>query len=141
MCGGPASAPRTQRAVGLSVSVTPDPGATNEVRIVRRSGSYVLIVDPMVVDLHRFTQLITQAQAADADQGASTLFAQALGLWQGEAFDGLDTPWINAVRDTVSQQRLAAELERNDRELRLGHHTELLSELVTGAATHPLDDV
>lgn len=114
--------------------------AANEVRIERRFQGYVLTVDPLTVDLHRFQHLVEQARAAGENQDAVALFAQALGLWQGDAFGSLDTPWINSVRDALSQQCLAAELDRNDLELRCGHHTELLSELSAKAAVHPLDE-
>ncbi|MGH4002404.1 MAG: BTAD domain-containing putative transcriptional regulator [Pseudonocardiaceae bacterium] len=114
--------------------------ATDEVRITRQSGGYVLTIDPMAVDLHRFLYLIRQARTADRSQDAAVLFAQALELWRGQAFATLDTPWINTVRDALEVERLAAELDHNDLELRRGHHTELLSNLSTRAAAHPLDE-
>jgi hypothetical protein len=35
---------------------------------------------------------------ADGDRHAAALFGQALGLWRGDAFAMLDTPWLNTVR-------------------------------------------
>ena len=67
-----------------------------DVAIVRRSGGYVLTVDPMAVDLFRFRHLVAQARTAADDEHAADLLAQALGLWRGEAFGTLDTPWLNA---------------------------------------------
>jgi len=113
---------------------------TDEVRIVRGPGGYALVVDPMAVDLHLFHDLVGQARAAGRDEGAAGLFARALGLWRGEAFATLDTPWINAVRDMVAAQRLLAETERNDVELRLGRHGELLAELPARVQENPLDE-
>src|SRR4051794_1803729 len=69
--------------------------------IVRRSGGYVLDVEATAVDLHRFRDVAARARAAvrsEQDEQAATLFGQALGLWRGDAFAGLDTPWINALR-------------------------------------------
>ncbi|MFC4504897.1 MULTISPECIES: AfsR/SARP family transcriptional regulator [Streptomyces] len=100
--------------------------------IVRRSGGYVLDVEATAVDLHRFGDGVAQARAAalnEQDEQAAALFGQALGLWRGDAFAGLDTPWIHALRDAVDQERVAAELDHTDVRLRCGHHIGLLAEL------------
>jgi DNA-binding SARP family transcriptional activator len=110
-----------------------------DVGIARRSGGYVLTVDEMAVDLHCFHRLLAQARAND-DNRALALLEQALGLWRGEAFAHLDTPWLNTIRDTLDTERFAAELDRNDLDLRRGHHTGMLTELSTCATTHPLDE-
>lgn len=65
---------------------------------------------------------------------------EALALWRGEPFAALDTPWINAVRDTLIAQRLAVELDRNDIALDRGRHAELVAGLFTAAAADPLDE-
>ncbi|MFI0464466.1 BTAD domain-containing putative transcriptional regulator [Saccharopolyspora sp. 5N102] len=57
-----------------------------------------------------------------------------------QAFGELDTPWCNAQREALHQQRLAAELDRVDVALRLGQHDELLAELSARAARYPLDE-
>lgn len=111
--------------------------------IVRRSAGYVLGVEATAVDLHRFRDLVAQARAAarnEQDERAAALFGQALGLWRGHAFAGLDTPWINALRDAVDQERSAAELDHTDVRLRCGQHTGLLAELSARVETHPLDE-
>ena len=108
--------------------------------IVRRSGGYVLEVEATAVDLHRFHDVTARARAAarnERDEQAATLFGQALGLWRGNAFAGLDTPWINALRDAVDQERIAAELDHTDVRLRRGHHTGLLAELSARVESTP----
>lgn len=110
------------------------------VRLSRQGGGYILSVDPMTVDLHRFRHLVGRARAASDDHEAAALFGSALALWRGEAFATLDTPWINIVREVLSAERLAAEVERIDVELRLGRHAELLSALAELAGAHPLDE-
>jgi DNA-binding SARP family transcriptional activator/pimeloyl-ACP methyl ester carboxylesterase len=112
--------------------------AAGDVAITRQPEGYVLRVDPMAVDLHRFHDLTVQARAGDGD--AAALFERALGLWRGDAFAALDTPWVNAVRDGLHAERFAAELDRNDLALNRGRHTELLAGLSTGAVAHPLDE-
>ncbi|MEJ3742821.1 BTAD domain-containing putative transcriptional regulator [Actinomycetes bacterium KLBMP 9797] len=113
---------------------------SDDVRIVRQLGGYVLHVDALAVDLHEFHHLVGQAQAADNDGEALALLEQALGLWRGEAFATLDTPWLNTVRSFLDRQRLAVELDRNDLALRRGDHSRLLAELTAGTASHPLDE-
>ncbi|GLY97854.1 BTAD domain-containing putative transcriptional regulator [Actinoplanes sp. NBRC 103695] len=109
------------------------------VGVVRRPGGYQLTVDELAVDLHRFDHLVARARAA-GDGEATALFAEALGLWRGEAFATLDTPWLNAVRDVVTNRRIAAELDRDDIELRRGRHHDVLPGLAARAAARPLDE-
>ncbi|MFI5801140.1 BTAD domain-containing putative transcriptional regulator [Streptomyces sp. NPDC051677] len=110
------------------------------VDIVRRSGGYVLDVEETAVDLHRFHGVVARARAATHNEQAAALFGQALGLWRGDAFAGLDTPWFNALREAVDQERTAAELDHTDVRLRCGHHTAVLAELSARVETHPLDE-
>jgi DNA-binding SARP family transcriptional activator/tetratricopeptide (TPR) repeat protein len=108
--------------------------------IVRHAGGYLLTADPMTVDMHRFRRLVAQARATDHDLESAARYGSALALWRGDAFATLDTPWVNAVRETLHHERLAAELDRNDLALRGGHHAALLTELSDCAAAHPLDE-
>src|SRR4051812_33059923 len=57
-----------------------------DVGIVRRSSGYVLTVDPLAVDLHRFHHLVRQARAADNAEETAALLQQGLDLWRGEPF-------------------------------------------------------
>ncbi len=114
--------------------------AVNDVRIDRRSAGYLLTVDPMTIDLHRFHHLLAQARAGGDDQMAAEMLDEALRLWRGPAFATLDTPWLTSVRHALDQQRWAAELDRNDLALRLGRHSVLLVELSAAVTAHPLDE-
>ncbi|WP_331724855.1 tetratricopeptide repeat protein (plasmid) [Streptomyces sp. NBC_00111] len=107
--------------------------------IDRRSGGYALHTDPDLVDLHLFHDLVGQARAAE-DERAATLFKRALGLWRGQPFSTLDTPWFNSLRESLLEERHACLLDRNDVLLRLGRHTALLSELASCLDGHPLDE-
>ncbi|WP_069164683.1 AfsR/SARP family transcriptional regulator [Nocardia altamirensis] len=113
--------------------------ADGEVKIVRRAGTYRLAVAPLAVDLHRFRHLITQAGGSD-DRQAMALYEQALGLWRGEPFSSLDTPWINSVGAALAAERLSAELQHTDVQLRCGKHANLVAGLTTRAAERPLDE-
>jgi DNA-binding SARP family transcriptional activator len=110
-----------------------------DVRLTRRSGGYLLTVDPLAVDLHRFHHLLAQARAVD-DSAAAPLYRQALALCRGPAFATLDTPWLNATRDITERHRIAATLDHNDVWLRCGRHQTLLPELASQAAASPLDE-
>jgi DNA-binding SARP family transcriptional activator len=114
-------------------------GAT-DMNIGRQPAGYVLTVEPTAIDLHRFHRLLAQARAAGDDEDTADLLKQALGLWRGEAFATLDSPWINAIRDSLNRERWAAELDRNDLALRRGQHAALLAELAARSAMSPLDE-
>lgn len=111
-----------------------------DVRIVRRHPGYLLAVDPDRVDLHRFQKLTEQARRTDDDATAITCLERALGLWRGEAFGGLATPWLVAYRQTLDRQRLAAALDRNDLALRHGRHARLLPDVLALSSRYPWDE-
>ncbi|MFV2126638.1 BTAD domain-containing putative transcriptional regulator [Micromonospora sp. LOL_013] len=120
------------------------------VRIVRRSGGYLLRVDPALVDLHLFGQLVRRARAgtsAARTGGTSVtvddpaaLLARALSLWRGTPFGTLESAWLDTVRTALAADRLAAQLDLIDLRLAAGRHADLLGELTALAAEHPLDE-
>ncbi|WP_051742412.1 AfsR/SARP family transcriptional regulator [Streptomyces xylophagus] len=113
---------------------------TAEVAIARQGGGYVLaLADTATVDVHDFRRLVAQARETD-DRCAMALLEDALARWCGEAFGSLDTPWFNSVRDSLDQERFAAQLDLDDLRLRLGRHSEALPGLRARAAAHPLDE-
>ena len=107
--------------------------------IERTSHGYVLRVEPASLDLHRFRELVARARLAE-DGTAAELFDEALALWRGEPFAGLDSPWLTGVREGLEAERHAARLDRHDVSLRLGRHAELLATLPQLAAAHPFDE-
>ncbi|MEV6644518.1 BTAD domain-containing putative transcriptional regulator [Amycolatopsis sp. NPDC051371] len=111
-----------------------------ELAIVRRSTGYVLSVDEDLIDLYRFRRLVAAAGAAEDDAGALRLFEEALVLWRGPAIPDLDSPWFTAVKAELEAELRAAELDRTDVALRRGQHAEVLADLTTQAARHPLDE-
>ena len=113
---------------------------SDDARIIRRSGGYVLTVDPMSVDVHRFRRLAGQARSADDPGAADALYRQALRLWHGEAFATLDTPWLAAARESLDGERRAVEIEHYELVLGRGGHREILTELAASAAASPLDE-
>ncbi|MGW4210345.1 AfsR/SARP family transcriptional regulator [Lentzea sp. NPDC004789] len=113
--------------------------AAEGITIVREHGSYVLTGEEEMVDLHRFRRLLAAARAAD-DERAAELFRRAFALWRGKPFGALSTAWIDDLRAQLEAERFAAALDRNDVELRLGHHREVLPEMLAESAVHALDE-
>ncbi|WP_046499711.1 AfsR/SARP family transcriptional regulator [Streptomyces odonnellii] len=122
-------------------TIADEASAETGVSIARRPAGYALLADPgtVTVDVHLFRDLAGQAGATD-DPRAAALFERALGLWRGEPFAGVDTPWFNSLRESLLGERHACRLDRNDVQLRRGHHAALLPELAACHDTHPLDE-
>jgi DNA-binding SARP family transcriptional activator len=107
--------------------------------IERKQAGYLARVAEDSIDLYRFGQLVRQA--ADAgDDDAARLLEQALGLWRGEAFGLLDTPWLARVRTRLDQERRAARLDLAEIQLRRGEHARLLTVLSEWVDEYPLDE-
>ena len=113
--------------------------AAGDIAIVRQASGYKAVVDEGAIDMHQFRRLVSQASEADDDRAAA-LFAEALALWHGEPFAGLDTPWINSARAELAMERQAARLDLVDIQLRRGHHRALIAELSARVAEYPLDE-
>jgi predicted ATPase/DNA-binding SARP family transcriptional activator len=103
---------------------------------------YRLAVDPEAIDLFQFIQLTQQARAAltvgNASDAAETL-REALALWRGPAL--ADLAWEPLAQGEVvrlEELRLAALEDRIDADLALGRHGQLIGELESLAAEHPL---
>jgi DNA-binding SARP family transcriptional activator/tetratricopeptide (TPR) repeat protein len=112
----------------------------DDVAIVRQAPGYKVVADAAAVDLHRFRSLAAQARAAGSDDQAAALFEQALQLWRGEPFAGVDTPWVSDLRATLVLERQAAQMDLTDVQLRRGRHGELLAALGVQASERPLDE-
>lgn len=114
---------------------------TGEPRIAvsRRAGGYVLAADSDLVDLCRFRRLVSQAAGAENDLKAGML-RTALDLWSGEAFTGLTSHWLDAMRVALARQRLTAYLDLNDVALARGQHQAVTADLMQAAETYPADE-
>lgn len=120
-------------------AAVPDGADPGRPAIVRRPGGYAVPAGPGTVDVHLFRDLVARARSAD-DGGALELYDRALALWRGEPFAAVDTPWFNAARASLSEQRHACRLDRNDVALRLGCHGALLPELGACHDERPWDE-
>ena len=106
--------------------------------IVTRAPGYLLSVEPGELDLHRFEQLVAQAQGADS-QHAAELLREALSLWRGapladvayEAFAQMEIARLEELRFAALEQRI-------DVELALGRDQQLVGELEGLVGEYPL---
>jgi len=111
---------------------------TTPVRLVRRSGGYLLDVEPGRVDLHRFRRLVAQArEAGHADAERAALLREALDLWQGEPLTGLSGEWAARTREAWSQQRLDTVVAWARAELDIGNPSAVIGPLTDLAGEHP----
>ena len=109
-----------------------------EGRIETRGRGYVLVVEDGELDLDCFEALGERARNEDPAKTASTL-REALSLYRGEPLQDLAyEPWTSSEIERLSELRLAAQEELIDAELQLGRHAQLVAELESRVAEHPL---
>jgi DNA-binding SARP family transcriptional activator/pimeloyl-ACP methyl ester carboxylesterase len=111
-------------------------------RLVTQPPGYLLRVAPGELDALRFEQLAAEGDkaltAGDA-AGAVQRLDQALVLWRGPALAGFETvPSAGAEAGRLEEQRLAALESRAEALLACGRHRDLIAELETLTAAHPL---
>ncbi|MGH3681557.1 MAG: AfsR/SARP family transcriptional regulator [Natronosporangium sp.] len=112
---------------------------TAPVPLIRRSGGYLLDVDPDRVDLHRFRSLAGQARRRDCPEAARVaLLEQALELWYGQPLADLPGRWVERVRRAWQQQYLDTTVAWALACLRIGDAGGVLSRLGELVGEHPL---
>jgi tetratricopeptide (TPR) repeat protein/DNA-binding SARP family transcriptional activator len=109
----------------------------DDVTVVRRSGGYVLQLDPDRVDLLRFRRLADDARQADGTTEVSLLRA-AVALWQGEPLSGLPGNWAARAREAWRQEYLEVAVAWARAELRSGDPAATIGTLTMLADEHPL---
>ncbi|MGW1713457.1 BTAD domain-containing putative transcriptional regulator [Streptomyces sp. NPDC002156] len=108
-------------------------------RLVRRSGGYLLEARPDQVDVHRFRQLVGRArESGRTDEARASLLREALGLWRGEPLAGLGGPWAGRVREAWRQQRVDAVVGWAHLETRVGDPVTAIGPLTELLGEHPL---
>ncbi|WP_198681253.1 BTAD domain-containing putative transcriptional regulator [Lentzea terrae] len=140
----PAQPPRTaQHAIHVSVSrlrraIADARSGQNDADIITRGSAYMLKVNPLSVDVHRFRTLVAGARQETDDAVKVSLLRHALSMWHGPPLADVTTPDAAAVLcQGLEEARLAALEECLDAELRLGRHTAVVDELTDLVAQHP----
>ncbi|MFB9675955.1 AfsR/SARP family transcriptional regulator [Streptosporangium vulgare] len=106
-----------------------------------RSG-YTLSARPEEVDAWHFADLAERARRTlnrGEPEAASVLQREALALWNGRAFSGLDdVAQLAEAAERLEQDRRRLLTERIDTDLALGRHAEVIPELLSMLAEDPL---
>jgi DNA-binding SARP family transcriptional activator len=104
---------------------------------------YVLELPSDALDSRRFEQLAAEGrqETEEHPDHAAELLREALALWRGEPLsDFAYAPFAQPAISRLEQLRLAATEDRIDADLSLGRHDEVVPELETLVASHPLDE-
>jgi DNA-binding SARP family transcriptional activator len=129
-------------AAALRVNVSRLRKALSQDVLTTRAPGYVLRVEPDDLDLHRFERLVDEGRsllARGLTADASERLRDALSLWNGPALaDFAYESFAEAAIARLEEIRLAAVELRIDADLTLGRHDELVGELETLVAEHPL---
>jgi DNA-binding SARP family transcriptional activator len=101
----------------------------------------VLDLTGWVIDAHRFDDLVDEGQQALAVAGpaqARLLLQDALALWRGPPFGGLDEhPALHAEAARLTERLLVAYEQRIEADLTLGRHAALVPELTELVDRYP----
>jgi DNA-binding SARP family transcriptional activator/WD40 repeat protein len=110
-------------------------------RLEGSRAGYLLKAEPSELDAMRFRSLVRDARRLlpiDA-KAAVDAFNHALDLWRGPAFGDLATePSLRSEAARLDDLRLAALQERIEAQLELGELSEVIGELESLTARHPL---
>jgi DNA-binding SARP family transcriptional activator len=114
--------------------------ADGEPMIRSVGGGYILPVAEDRVDFRLFARRVSQARSARGEDLAQAreLLHQALSLWSGTPLSGLRGPYPDRQRRRLEQDRFGAWEDRLCADVELGHHHEVIPELVAAVADHPL---
>ena len=126
---------------GLRRALDPDrPPRSPEQLLALTDAGYVLRVGPDAVDAEVFQQKVRRARAARAENRLADAAAElrsALGLWHGEPLAGLSGQVFEAARARLVDSRATALESWAEAGLGLGHHREVVADLVNLVGEFP----
>jgi len=112
--------------------------------VLTRPAGYELRIERRSLDLHGFETLVEEGSAALAagDPGqASELLRSALALWRGAPLaEFAYEPFAQPATTRLDELRLVAIENRIEADLALGRHLDVVGELQSLVAEHPLRD-
>jgi len=110
--------------------------------LLTRAHGYLLRVDPGRLDAHRFQELAAEGHGALVEgrpAEAATVLREALSLWRGPALSDFAYEAFAQSEIARLEELLVGVLEdRVEADLALGRHSELVGELESLVAQHPL---
>jgi DNA-binding SARP family transcriptional activator len=108
------------------------------VRVLRRSGGYLLDIEPDRVDALRFRGLVERAHDRDStDAERVKLLAAAMELWRGPPLGDLPGQWAATVRQAWQQQYLDAAQDWAIASVQIGDVAPVLAPMAALTAEHP----
>lgn len=111
----------------------------SRLRLLRRSGGYLLEARPDQVDIHRFRQLTSRArETGRTEEARATVLREALGLWHGEPLAGLGGQWAAQVREAWRRQHVDAAVAWARLESRLSDPVTVIGPLTELLEEYPL---
>jgi DNA-binding SARP family transcriptional activator len=129
-------------AAALRVTVSRLRKALSQDVLATKAPGYLVRVEPEELDLHRFERLVDEGRsllARGLPADASERLRDALSLWRGPALaDFAYESFAQTAIARLEEIRLAAVELRIEADLALGRHDELVGELETLVAEHPL---
>jgi len=112
--------------------------------LLTRPAGYVLRIDDEAVDAEQFDRLLaegTEALRGGEAARAEAILARALGLWRGSPLsDFAHESFAQAEITRLEELYLRGTAARIEAAIALGRHAEMLSELRSLVAAHPLDE-
>src|SRR6266446_3027042 len=110
--------------------------------LLTKAPGYVLEIPPAQIDLGRFELLVAEgrrALAAAQSETASARLTEALALWRGTPLQDLEAlPFAQTEIARLEELRLGAVEDRIDADLNRGRNGDLVPELESLVAEHPL---
>ena len=110
--------------------------------LVTTPPGYLARIEPAQLDLHRFERGLEEGQrrlVAHEPAAASTALGEALRLWRGPALvEFASEPFARSEGPRLEELRLVAVEGRIDADLLLGRHADVVGELESLVARHPL---
>ncbi|MGI5401200.1 AfsR/SARP family transcriptional regulator [Streptomyces sp. CA-135486] len=109
--------------------------------LVSVANGYAIRLHDGSMDLTEFEHHLHEARelsANGATPAARDLLRTALDRWKGVPLAGVPGPFADAQRSRLAELRLSATETRVDLDLELGGHRDVVSELITLTAAHPL---
>jgi DNA-binding SARP family transcriptional activator/tetratricopeptide (TPR) repeat protein len=114
-------------------------GAGTPVPLVRRSGGYLLDVDPVLVDLHRFRQLMSWSrEPVRTIAERAELLKAAVALWRGAPLSGLAGRWADRMRQAWQREHLDAVIAWSQAEVGRGNAAAVTGPLAEILGEYPL---
>lgn len=114
------------------------PGA-ERARLLRRSGGYLLDVDPEMVDAHRFTGLAAQARAPGlTEERRCELASRALAEFGAVPLTDLTCQWAARVREHLGRRRRDMLTLHATLEIRFGRAASVVDGLYAALVEQPL---